>query len=63
MHKLYSKTGFRDNTNTPSSIKTVYFSEKLQSFTFDKEYDKKSLDNDYNMKLNAELSYYEGTYI
>ncbi|XP_055703587.1 uncharacterized protein LOC129802057 isoform X2 [Phlebotomus papatasi] len=51
-----SASGYRSN-----SVKTVFFSEKLQAFTSDKEYDRKLVDINYGeMKVSSgDLSYFE----
>lgn len=43
------------------SCKTLFFSEKLQTFTTgDKEYDRRLHENDYEPKtINNELAYYD----
>lgn len=51
-----SQTGYRDNGN---SIKTLFFSDKLQEFT-DKEYERKCNENPYPIKIQSqpESSFY-----
>lgn len=55
-----SSTGYRDVT---SSMKTLFFSEKLQEFT-DKDYERKYNENVYPIKVQSqsEVAYYTGQY-
>uniref|UniRef100_A0A1B0CMM2 Putative transcription factor six n=1 Tax=Lutzomyia longipalpis TaxID=7200 RepID=A0A1B0CMM2_LUTLO len=48
-------SGYRTN-----GVKTVFFSEKLQAFTADKEYDRKLIDGNFGeMKAPGDLNYFE----
>lgn len=55
-----SSIGYRDATN---SMKTLFFSEKLQEFT-DKDYERKYNENVYPIKVQSqsEVAYYTGKY-
>lgn len=48
-----SLSGYRE------SCKTLFFSEKLQTFTADKEFGRKSVDDDFSPRVSNELGCYD----
>ncbi|XP_037033127.1 homeobox protein six1 isoform X2 [Bradysia coprophila] len=58
MQNNYSQLVFINNTGYRESCKTLFFSEKLQTFTADKEFGRKSVD-DFTPRVTNELGCYD----